>query len=153
MASVYDPASIPPTVEVRAPSATYDLSLPPVYPDVPTRSNLNINSGRSLTLLIPPRAPRRTANRDSTLSQDSTTLPSSTYLDPAMVPDDWTEAWNRPRPSSELMRSGESSQTVLPLHEHELSPSEMIMPTSQAAMPNARVKEVAAERLSTAIIS
>ncbi|KAI0649619.1 hypothetical protein C8Q79DRAFT_939521 [Trametes meyenii] len=125
MASVYDPASIPPTVEVRAPSASYDLAFPPTYPDIQARGNAN--SGRSLTLLIPSRAPYPTKNRDSAFSQDSTTLPSSTYLDPAMVPDDWTEAWNMPRPSSELMRSGESSQTVLPSHEDETYSGGMVV--------------------------
>ncbi|KAI0760901.1 hypothetical protein BD413DRAFT_495938 [Trametes elegans] len=100
---------LPLTLDIRASYGTYSFPLPPSH-DARHASGTS-RGADSLTLLIPAaRDPFRAGNRRlSALSQESFPLPSSTYMDPAMLPADWTDAWNLPRPSSELVRGGEET--------------------------------------------
>lgn len=108
-------ASASSTVNIRASSGTYNFPLPPSY-DHRHEHNMS-QSASSLTVLIPSRDAQKSPNRDSTLSQDSIPLPSSTYLDHNVEePVDWVDVWNLPRASSELMRHADLSETSLSAH-------------------------------------
>lgn len=107
-------ASASSTLNIRASSGTYNFPLPPNYDH---RHGPNMSqSASSLTVLIPSRD-AKSPNRNSTLSQDSIPLPSSTYLDHNVEePVDWVDVWNLPRASSELMRHADLSETSLSAH-------------------------------------